>query len=205
MLQSDYLFNKYKTSKYENFYEIIQKNQYDYIVAYYYYLYNFLEKKFILSRYDDYIFSSILNVKCINNDCKNFEQLVFNKYKFLCLDNILFVNRLENLEKLFLLNRYKNKIEYNSEIENFIINTLKKIITYDLSENAAEFQLVNGVLKRNTSIDIKISFTYDYENYFLKNETISKLDNVKNYIKIAMNDNNFLGINTEVFLEESFE
>lgn len=205
MLQSDYLFNKYKTSKYENFYEIMQKNDYDYIVAYYYYLYNFLEKKFILSRYDDYIFSSILNVKCINDDCKNFEQLVFNKYKFLCLDNVLFVNRLENLEKLFLLNCYKTRTEYNSEIENFIINTLKKIITYDLSENAAEFQLVNGVLKRNTSIDIKICFKYDYENYFLKNVTISKLDNVKNYIKVAMNDNNFFGIKTEVFLDENFE
>ena len=205
MLQSNYLFNKYKTSKYKNFYEIMQQNEYDCIIAYYYYLSNLLEKKFILSKYDDYISSSFINIKCISNNSKNFEQLVFIKYKFLCLDNILFVNRLENLEKLFLLNCYKNKIEYNSEIENFIINTLKKIITYDLSENAAEFQLVNGVLKRNTSIDIKISFTYDYENYFLKNETISKLDNVKNYIKIAMNDNNFLGINTEVFLEESFE
>lgn len=136
----------------------------------------FLYQKLNLDTYESMIINSKLSFSLIDSLSEDFYQrMAHDTSKFFYLRNNIYVERLTDEEKRFLINIYKNgNYTLTEEVINFLLKTYEKVIAEEiLLNNKAQYFYEDDVLSANPD-ELVIGFACD--NYSLGSEAEADLD-----------------------------
>ena len=137
------------------------------MVLYYDLLIKYIDKKTNIVDVDNKFKNSTLNYVSVEEENMDIYQYISSdSLKYLYIRNNIYIESLNNAEVNFLNKVLENNAEYNDEIDNFINNTYKKVITEPGDKNYEVLFCENGI-SRNYMVQngtLVIGFRYDTFN-----------------------------------------